>query len=961
MRIDQEPSLYKDSASLIRWQKMRVVKVLEEEFCLSHNDSSKRALLFFTSEYLPTQYFYAHSPRVIAKHVMMVTQFLDCNNDFVSIESKDGRMITYFCNVGYDVPGILLKLFKENIDMDIHGFDSIYTPAGFRIITFNKQLHDLPHLDEEAKIQEKITVQMVKNTGNKYAELFLSSLPKNYMIEEICSHRAKPRILRHLELFAMAMEKKETHVTLSNLTEEDFEISGGGQIRASICVKNVDDQFTLNLLKEVQKLQINMIRSYYDTFLLPENGGSIKMYSIYFNDKEKAEKLIENVKAIEVVDHRLHEFSREGLEQEMGFCIRALSDKKRTLSDCKPIINRLKEIANKNFNTKEKEELGNFYINVVSEFLKACEIIGIYDDDQTLRSLLSYENVEEFFVEGKKDSKTVHKKGYRLRHSSTRGPAKGGLRLHPQAELSEVGALAFMMTWKCAKSKILFGGGKGGATMTPNEFEDPLDYNLAISGFGKSLFLATGPFLDVPAGDVNCGAYEIGRIFEGYKAALRDLISLVYASKYGAARVGKQLVNVQQARSILEKNFEIDPYDDETLKRLMTNEHYLSLVVASQITGKPKMGVNVRNGATGRGMTYCMLAAIGQLYLNGKWEASEKLDLNDVKILKKVAELGESILVKNESESYLTKIEWDQLIFMVYPKLLKGKKVILQGAGNVGMSVLVDIEKFGVEIIGVADAGGAVFGSNFKSVDLEETIKLNRSVIHMKKGVKEVIKGAKEGAKILTYECDILMPCALENAITFENVNEIKTKLILSGANGPISPKAGEVLYSKGILVAYDFLANSGGVSASYFEWLRGLAERFRYESEEIDKQPFNVSVLNNYIMPEFKARIIEILGQKESKKVDQLWETILRDMMIAGLNDDYRRSLQLKTRMKISGFVDSILRVLAPKILQMPIIDAKKYWETLPKGCRDQLKNYFKHPELSAVNYQATAAALDS
>lgn len=961
MRMDQEPSLYKNSTSLIRWQKMRVVKVLEEEFCLTHNDASKRASLFFTPGFLPTQYFYAHSPRVIARHVMMVTQFLDCNNDFVSIESKDGRMITYFCNVGYDVPGILLKLFKENIDMDIHGFDSIYTPAGYRIITFNKQLHDLPPFDEEAKIQEKITVQLVKNTGNKFAELFLKSLPKNYMIEEICSHRATPRILRHLELFAMAMEKKEVHVTISSLSEEDLEVSGGGQIRFSVCVKNVDDQFTLNMLKEIQKMQINMIRSYYDQFLLPDNAGSIKMYSIYINDGDKVNKLAEKIKALEVSDHRTHAYSREGLEQEMGFCIRALSDKKRTIDDCQPIIDRLREIAAKNFDIKEKEELGNFYINVLSEFFRAAELIGIADNYQVIRALLCYENVEEFFVEGKKDGQTVHKKGYRLRHSSVRGPAKGGLRLHPLAELSEVGALAFMMTWKCAKSKIMFGGGKGGATMTPNEFEDPLDYNLAISAFGKSLFLETGPFLDVPAGDVNCGAYEIGRIFEGYKAALRDLVSLVYASKYGAARVGKKLVTVKQARKILENNFEIDPYDDETLKRLMTNEHYLSLVIASQITGKPKMGVNVRNGATGRGMTYCLVAAVGQLYLNGQWKPYEKLDANDEKLLKKVAELGESILVEDKLESYLTKIDWDQLLYMVYPKLLKDKTVILQGAGNVGMSVLFDIEKFGVNIIGVADAGGAIYGSNFKASELEATIKLNRSVVHFKKGVKEVIPGAKEGAKILTYECDILMPCALENAITFDNVNEIKTKMILCGANGPTSPKAAEILQSKGVLVVYDFLANSGGVTASYFEWLRGLAERFRYESEEIDKQPFNVSILNDYIMPEFKKRINEILSQKESKKVDELWETVLRDIMIAGLNDDYCRSLKLKTRMKISGFIDSILRVLASKILQMNEIDAKKYWDTLPKGCRDQLKNYFKHPELSLPDYQATAAALDS
>ncbi len=951
-----EPSLYKNFHSLIRWQKQRAIRILEEEFCLNHNDSTKRSSIFFTPGFLPTQYYYAHSPRVIARHIIMVTQFLDCNSDIVSVESKEGRMITYFCNVGYDVPGILLRLFKENLDMDINGFDSIYTPAGYRIITFHKRLHELPYFDEEAQIQAQVIFQMVRNTGNPHTEVFLQSLPKNYMIEEICSHRKKPRILRHLEMFSLAMTSETVQVTVSKTADEKLNSVIDGNLRINICVKNASNRFVLDLLQVVQSFQINMIRSYFDQFYLPDHGGTIKLFSIYIDETKKLDQLLEKIREIKTDQFVTSAFSEEGLEQEMGLCIREISDEKRTVEDCVPIIDKLKQMAMQNIDITKEGEFNNFYLNTLSEFFKAAEIVGLDKQYDILRSMMRYENVEEFFVETKDEAKSVHKKGYRLRHSSTRGPAKGGLRLHPLAELSEVGALSFMMTWKCAKTRIKFGGGKGGATMNPKEFKDHLDYNLAISGFGKSLFMVTGPFLDVPAGDVNCGGPEIGRIFEGYRAALRDLVSLVYASKFGAARIGKKIVNVCQAREILEHNFEIDPYDDDILKLLMTSDHYLSLVVASQITGKPKMGVNVRNGATGRGLCYCLLAIVGNLYLDGKWNASAELDEKEKQILGKFREIGEKVLVKDSPKPLVSPIEWDQLVYIIFPKLLKGKTVSLQGAGKVGISFIEELEKFGVRVIAVADASGAVLGDDLKVKDLVDGIVNGGGVIHTKNGVTKVIEGTKEGSMVLTVDCDLLLPCALENAITIKNAKDIKAKLIVSGANGPISPKGAEVLYKNGAYIVYDFLANSGGVTASYFEWLRGLAERFRFESEEIKKIPFEISVMDKYIMPEFRTRLREILTVKESPDVDKLWEEVLRDIMVAGVNDDYRRSQVIKARLKISGFVDSLLRVLAAFITKLNPDASLKLWQTLPEKTRGMLVDYLKHPELHDKPFKDSA-----
>ena len=90
----------------------------------------------------------------------------------------------------------------------------------------------------------------------------------------------------------------------------------------------------------------------------------------------------------------------------------------------------------------------------------------------------------------------------------------------------------------------------------------------SLSNFGRSLFLVTGPARDVPAGDVGCGADEIGRMFEGFKSALRDLALMVYGVRHNVTMIGDQIISLTEARILLKEAFNIDYTDSRILKEL---------------------------------------------------------------------------------------------------------------------------------------------------------------------------------------------------------------------------------------------------------------------------------------------------------------------------------------------------------------------------------------------------------
>ena len=90
-----------------------------------------------------------------------------------------------------------------------------------------------------------------------------------------------------------------------------------------------------------------------------------------------------------------------------------------------------------------------------------------------------------------------------------------------------------------------------------------------------------------------------------------------------------------------------------------------------------------------------------------------------------------------------------------------------------------------------------------------------------------------EGSEVLTWDADVLIPAALEDAITKHNANDVRASIIVEGANSPTTPEANEILYKKGVLIIPDILANAGGVTVSYFEWAQNI-QQFRWELDRV-------------------------------------------------------------------------------------------------------------------------------
>jgi glutamate dehydrogenase len=158
---------------------------------------------------------------------------------------------------------------------------------------------------------------------------------------------------------------------------------------------------------------------------------------------------------------------------------------------------------------------------------------------------------------------------------------------------------------------------------------------------------------------------------------------------------------------------------------------------------------------------------------------------------------------------------------------LKGASVAVQGFGNVGYYAAVLIAEYGSKIVAVSDSRGGIY--NPDGLDPEK-------VMEHKKKTDSVVgfPGTKKvtNAELLELEVDILIPAALENQILAENAPRIKAKIIGEGANGPTTPEADEILFKNGVFVVPDILANAGGVTVSYMEWVQNLTRESWTEKE---------------------------------------------------------------------------------------------------------------------------------
>ena len=170
-----------------------------------------------------------------------------------------------------------------------------------------------------------------------------------------------------------------------------------------------------------------------------------------------------------------------------------------------------------------------------------------------------------------------------------------------------------------------------------------------------------------------------------------------------------------------------------------------------------------------------------------------------------------------------------------------GATCVVQGFGNVGSFAALLLEERGVKVIAISDLSGAYI--NKDGLDIEKAITYR----NVKKGNLEGLADAEKiaGNELLTLEVDVLIPAAKEDVITVKNAEKIKAKLIVEGANGPTSYKADSIIHDKGIVVIPDILANAGGVTVSYFEWVQNrlgykwTGERVNRRSDRIMKDAF--------------------------------------------------------------------------------------------------------------------------
>jgi len=164
-------------------------------------------------------------------------------------------------------------------------------------------------------------------------------------------------------------------------------------------------------------------------------------------------------------------------------------------------------------------------------------------------------------------------------------------------------------------------------------------------------------------------------------------------------------------------------------------------------------------------------------------------------------------------------------------KSLSDVTVAIQGFGNVGSHAARLIAEQGGKVLAVADHLGGV--SNANGLDIPALVKWaaeHRTV----KGFPD--SDVFDGPEVLTWDADVLIPAALEDAITTDNARDIRANIIVEAANGPTTPQADEILQERGVLVIPDILANAGGVTVSYFEWAQNI-QQFRWEIERINNE----------------------------------------------------------------------------------------------------------------------------
>jgi glutamate dehydrogenase (NAD(P)+) len=165
-------------------------------------------------------------------------------------------------------------------------------------------------------------------------------------------------------------------------------------------------------------------------------------------------------------------------------------------------------------------------------------------------------------------------------------------------------------------------------------------------------------------------------------------------------------------------------------------------------------------------------------------------------------------------------------------KSIEGVKVAIQGCGNVGGVAAKHFYRLGAKVIALSDSKKGIY--NEKGLDLQGVLEYKAKHQCFSYEGKEASEITNQ--ELLELDCDILVPAAIGNQITERNASQIKAKIVIEGANGPTTPEADEILNDKGIFLVPDILANTGGVTVSYFEWVQNLQELIWSEEEVLER-----------------------------------------------------------------------------------------------------------------------------
>ena len=335
----------------------------------------------------------------------------------------------------------------------------------------------------------------------------------------------------------------------------------------------------------------------------------------------------------------------------------------------------------------------------------------------------------------KDDGSIVPMSGFRVQYNNILGPYKGGIRYHPQVNLSEVKALSFWMMIKNAVCDVPFGGGKGGIEVDPKKLSEA-ELERLTRGFTQKIFPNIGPEIDVPAPDVNTNPKIMAWIVDEFNKLIKD------------------------SRLMIEDS-----------------EKYSQAVV----TGKPidQGGSEGRTEATGLG-GFIVLQSL-----------MEKMDLG------------------------------------------KRPTIAIQGFGNVGSFFAEFAYEAGFKVVAVSDSNiGLLDQGGNGGLDIPKIINFKKDGGSFKDIKLDLVEKIGNQA-LLELEIDILVPAALEGVINKDNALDVRAKVILELANGPVTKQADKILDEKEVIVVPDVLANSGGVSVSYFEWYQNMNNE-KWTNEEV-------------------------------------------------------------------------------------------------------------------------------